>query len=421
MYLGKHDPERWVGPSSYHDLGATLILISLIGALITVGGLAHTKLESDRGIAALQAMCDDQAALVSRMEDEGEPGYRVRFARARLDMMDRMLRRARAGERVALDELGRQATKDALVSLLKGQFLNDIASLGDLAFDTTLKLSDAYHGTTSPHQRRLLEVVRDLNDRLQGAGGEGTDLLQGDALDVFIAAAELNHLARVVREERGIDETDPVFANVLKRYVSDYYLREGERPLPAQIRAWVDTMLEAKSFDEPPPPEKEPPEGDGGEYIVWVNLWPDYKILGLDWSQAGDWVQAHGSEIGTVQIGTVSEGRRSTTYADDPVLNALIAAQCRLHPPEAITCDQVRATGVSRWPVTVEEGGRLTLPRFDTREEASAWVCARLQSARRRDTITLGGRSEKVTPFVSARMDLGSGTEPVILGNVACP
>jgi len=413
--------DRWVRSTGrLYDLGATLALVALIGALLTVSGLAHSKLESDRGIAALQAMRDEQADLISRMQDEGEPGYRIRFAEARLQAMDKMLQRAKADEQVVLDQLGRQATKDALTQLLKGPFLNDIASLGDLAFDTALKISDAYHGTTSEHQKRLLAELQGVNDRLRSAGST-TDLLQGNALDVFIAAAELNHITQVIRDERGIDETDPVFANVLNRYLSDFYLREGERPLPAGIRTWVETIVAARDGDEEPRRDQAETSPVEGGYVLWVNVWPDYRTLGLDWSEAGDWVQAHGSEIGTLHVGTVAEVRERRTYAEDPVLDALIVAQCKLYPPEAITCDEVRATPTNRQPVTVQEGGQTTVPRFDTREEAVAWACARLRGIAQRAEIISGQRSEKVAPFLSARLELGGRVEPVILGNFRCP
>lgn len=383
-----------------------LVTVGLISAFLITGGLGYDKLMSDRGTDALQQARDSLADRLSTMEDEGQPGYKIRHVQATLSAMDKMLRRAKSDEKILLDKKGRAATKEALINLVKGAALNDILSLGDLALDTMFKLSDAHAGTRSAHQKRLSDKIAALRSRLEGAGSGSARPLQGDDLDFFIAAAELQHITKVVKEEHGIAESDPAFVNVLKRYLDDYYIREGERPLPADIRTWVDTIVEAQHGDDAPAPEK-----DSSRYLVFMRPWPTYGELGFERSDI--WGNYHRYD-GILHVGLESDVRMGLRYADDPVMLCLMRNQAEFIPDKhGVDADRLAQQVMSYYPVMAE--GSTSVPTFASQEEATKWLCGRLRSTHRVETHD----AYKGCPaFTGATTTNGTR---VILGNVSFP
>ncbi|MHB1296005.1 MAG: hypothetical protein ACYC4R_13530 [Anaerolineae bacterium] len=241
MIWRRKNPDDWgrkLWPSScYYDVGSVLALVALVGALLTIGSLAHDKYQSSQAVAACQQYRDTLADSLERMQREGEPAYKIRFAQVQLQSAQSMCARVRDGEAILLDKAGRGATKEALTGLVKGQVFRDLMSAVDLAFDSTLKLSDAYGNTESGHQSAVRNQIEAIKRRL---GDEGR-VLSGDDLAFFIAATEMRHITERLREQ-GFDENSDVYVNVLRRYLRDFYLQTGETPPPRDIARWLEEL-----------------------------------------------------------------------------------------------------------------------------------------------------------------------------------
>jgi hypothetical protein len=241
-------PELGPGHRLY-DLGSILAIVGLISALLTVSGLAYEKHQSDQAIAACYQYRDAIASNVEALRSAGEPGFKIRFAEGQLQAAEAMCARVREGEAVLLDQAGIEATKDALIGLAKGEvfgaldegFYNDLMSAVDLAFDTTLKVSDAYSNAESGHQT----AVRDQMEAIRRRLGEDGRALGGDDLAFYIAATEVRYITERLRDQ-GVREDDDAYINIVRQYVRDAYLQPGEIPLPSRIAYWFDQIIQIR-------------------------------------------------------------------------------------------------------------------------------------------------------------------------------
>lgn len=241
---------RWLGMSygRYYEVASILAFVALVSALLTTAYLATEKVSSDQAVAAMQKMRDQFADQVQRMTNsqhpdyEWQPGYKVRIAQKQLESADKLFKRVKNDEKVLLDKIGQAATKDALINLIKGQiFTSDVTGAGNLAFDTTLKISDAYAKSESEYQKRLRQKIQDLKKKNQAGPLQDQDGLTRDDMDFLIAAAELDHIIKQMERE-GYDRNDPAFVNQLNRYIEDFYLEKDETILPPNIRRWLETI-----------------------------------------------------------------------------------------------------------------------------------------------------------------------------------
>jgi len=249
-------------------IAGVLAIAGLIGALIAVSEATYTKVQSDRAVAAAEQMVASFEAQLNQLQNGKAPAYQIRFAEARLQAAQNLLKRIRADERAYLDAYGEGATRAALINYIKGKLItSDFLSAAENAFNNSVGLSSAYSAKPSEIQQNYENAVTRL------LGNDTT--LQGDALDRYIAVAEYQNLVRLL-QAKGYDPSDPAFVNTVRRFAQDHYLEDGETPLPTEIRTIMDQLI-AETYGLPMPVELE----DEGTDWMTVEL-PDTLVEQTD-------------------------------------------------------------------------------------------------------------------------------------------